>query len=102
MWLWYGFGKNYSSILRLARSVFWNGPLGVYEEPPFNEGSFSIAEVINSLDAFTVIGGGDAIAVLAMSGVGENISHISTGGGASLEFIEKESLPGIDILSQKN
>ncbi len=93
--------NKYASILRLAQSVFWNGPLGVYEEPPFNEGSFSIAEVINSLKAFTVVGGGDALAVLAMSGIGENISHISTGGGASLEFIEKGSLPGIDMLSQK-
>lgn len=93
--------NKYISVLQSAQSVFWNGPLGVYEEPPFNEGSFAIAEAINSLKAFSVVGGGDALAVVSLAGTGENLAHISTGGGASLKFIEQGSLPGIDVLSQK-
>ncbi|MEA2752384.1 MAG: phosphoglycerate kinase, partial [Myxococcales bacterium] len=83
-----------------AKSVFWNGPMGLFEKKAFSNGTFSVARALADSNAFTVIGGGDsALAVKeAGEGVAEKFSHISTGGGASLELIEGKKLPGIEVL----
>lgn len=83
-----------------AKSVFWNGPMGLFEKKPFSNGTFGVARALADSKAFTVIGGGDSAAAVkdAGEGVAEKFSHISTGGGASLELIEGKKLPGIEIL----
>lgn len=93
--------EKFSRFLKQASTVFWNGPLGVYECPPFNKGTQEIAKVMADLKATTIIGGGDSIAAVEETGVEDSISHISTGGGATLEYIEFGTLPGIDALSNK-
>lgn len=90
----------FSEIIAQSETIFWNGPVGVYEVPPFDQGSRAIAQCLaHHPSAITVVGGGDAAAVVALSGCAAQMSHVSTGGGASLEFIEKGSLPGIEVLS---
>ena len=81
--------------------VFWNGPMGVFEQKDFQAGTIAVCEAIKDLEgkAFSVIGGGDSAAAAKQLGYKENFSHVSTGGGASLEMIEKDGhLPGVDIL----
>lgn len=91
----------YSEKLRLAKTVFWNGPVGVFECPPFDRGTNALAKTIANLDATTVIGGGDTVSAIEKLGL-THFSHISTGGGASLEYIELNGeLPGITALSEK-
>lgn len=92
--------EKYSRELLKAKTVFWNGPMGVFECPPFAKGTEFLARAIGKLSAVTVVGGGDSVAALRAVGEAENISHLSTGGGASLEFIEKGSLVGIDALTE--
>ncbi len=84
-----------------AKTVVWNGPLGVCEQPRFRDGSRRIAELVATLKAVTVIGGGDTAACVQLLGLASRMSHISTGGGASLEFLEGKALPGIAILNDR-
>lgn len=85
----------YCSTIVSAGTVFWNGPMGVFEKTPFAAGTTRVAQCVADSAAFTVVGGGDSIAAIEQAGVGERISHISTGGGASLELLEGRELPGI-------
>jgi phosphoglycerate kinase len=89
---------RYCQQIAGARTVFWNGPMGVFERDLFAGGTLGIARCVANATAFTVVGGGDSLAAIDASGVGERIDHISTGGGASLEFLEGRALPGIAAL----
>ncbi len=91
----------FQNELKNAKTVFWNGPLGVFEMEKFSNGTNSIAKFLGELDAITVIGGGDSASAVRKAGVSDRMTHISTGGGASLEFLEKGTLPGIEVLEDK-
>jgi phosphoglycerate kinase len=86
------------AILARAKMVLWNGPMGLFENPAFAEGTLAVARAMASSPAFTVVGGGDSVAAIQQAGVADRIGHVSTGGGASLEFLEGRALPGITIL----
>jgi phosphoglycerate kinase len=93
--------KLFESRLEDARRVIWDGPLGIFEMGLFAEGTFAIAQVLAELDALTVVGGGDATAAVNRAGVGEKMTHVSTGGGAFLAFMEGRELPGIAVLEDR-
>lgn len=90
--------ERFRAAIAGARTVFWNGPLGMFEVPPFDAGTMAIAAAVADSNAVSVIGGGDSVAAIMRSGRAADISHISTGGGASLEFLEGEPLPGLVAL----
>ena len=90
--------QEYAKALEPCKTVLWNGPMGVFEQPAYAEGTFSIAHKLASLGATVIVGGGDSVSAVKKAGVAGSISHISTGGGASLEYVEFGTLPGIDIL----
>jgi phosphoglycerate kinase len=87
--------EAFSSTIRAARTVFWNGPMGVFEWPRFAEGTFALAHALAESGGYTVVGGGDSVRAVQEAGVAERVSWISTGGGASLELLEGKELPGV-------
>jgi phosphoglycerate kinase len=90
--------QNFGERLRRAKTVFWNGPMGLFENPAFSEGSFGVARAMADCPGFTVVGGGDSVAAVNQAGLAERYTHVSTGGGASLELIEGKKLPGVEVL----
>lgn len=94
--------EKYGGVLKDAKTIIWNGPVGVFEFDAFAKGSFAIAKLMAESDATTIVGGGDCVAAVQKSGYADKVSHISTGGGASLELMEGKELPGIAALSDKS
>jgi phosphoglycerate kinase len=92
---------EYSGIIRGAKTIIWNGPMGVFEKPPFDRGTVALAKAVAESGAISVVGGGDSEKAIKSAGVSDKISHISTGGGASLEFLSGIELPGVAALTDK-
>lgn len=96
--------QHFSNAIRDARTIIWNGPMGVFEEPPFDQGTIAIARAVAEAagrGAIVICGGGDSVAAVTQAGVADRITHISTGGGATLEFLAGKELPGVAALSDK-
>ena len=88
----------YADVIENSKLIIWNGPMGVFELEPFENGTKRVAEAMAETNGYTVIGGGDSAAAVEKFNVGEKMDHISTGGGASLEFMEGKDLPGVTAL----
>jgi len=93
--------KTYSELVASAKTVVWNGPMGVFEIPPFDEGTRSVAQAIADSSCVSIIGGGDSVAAIQKFGLADKVTHISTGGGASLELLEGRALPGLTSLTDR-
>ncbi len=93
--------KRYSQLISEAKTVIWNGPMGIFEMPPFDTGTFALAHAVAESNAVSVVGGGDSEKAIKAAGLADRISHVSTGGGASLEFLAGLELPGVAALSDK-
>ena len=96
---------HFANALRDARTIIWNGPMGVFEEPPFDQGTIGIARAVAEAadrGAIVIVGGGDSVAAVTRAGVADRITHISTGGGATLEFLAGKELPGVAALTDKS
>ena len=94
--------KSFCEVIPEYETIFWNGPLGIYEKKPFDKGTESIAKAIGFHKCTSIVGGGDSIAAIKKLGLKENFSHLSTGGGASIEFLEKGTLLGLDAIKKTN
>ena len=90
--------KLFQEALSECKTIIWNGPMGVFEFDNFAKGTFAVADALGSLDGITIIGGGDSVAAVEKAGLASKMSHISTGGGASLELLEGKVLPGVAAL----
>ena len=93
--------KLYADTVKTAKTVVWNGPMGCFEMPKFAAGTEAVAKALSETDAVTIIGGGDSAAAVNQLGYGDKMTHISTGGGASLEFLEGKELPGVAAANDK-
>ena len=93
--------RDFADAIGKARTIVWNGPMGVFEVDQFAEGTLAVARAVAASSAVSIVGGGDSVAAIAKAGVGSKISHISTGGGASLEFLSGLKLPGVEALPEK-
>jgi len=92
---------QFSKVIAGAKMIIWNGPMGVFEKPPFDRGTVALAKSVADSGAISVVGGGDSEKAIKAAGVASKISHVSTGGGASLEFLAGIDLPGVAALSEK-
>ena len=92
----------YADAVKSAKTVVWNGPMGVFENPILAKGTIAVAKALAETDATTIIGGGDSAAAVNILGYGDKMTHISTGGGASLEFLEGKELPGVAAANDKD
>jgi phosphoglycerate kinase len=95
--------ESYSNIIKEAKTIVWNGPMGVFEFEAFAQGTFAIAKALaeaTTNGAITIVGGGDSAAAISKMGFEKNVSHVSTGGGASLEYLEGKKLPGVEALER--
>ena len=96
--------KLYSDAIKSAKTVVWNGPMGCFEMEKFSKGTFGVCDAVAEVKAhggISIIGGGDSVAAVKKSGLADKMSHISTGGGASLEYLEGKELPGVAALNDK-
>ena len=93
--------KLYADAVKSAKTVVWNGPMGVFENPELAKGTIAVAKALAETDATTIIGGGDSAAAVNTLGFGDKMTHISTGGGASLEFLEGKEMPGVAAVNDK-
>lgn len=94
--------KTFGEYIEKAKTILWNGPVGVFEMPNFASGTFSIARKVADSSALSIIGGGDSVSAVIKAGVADKVTHMSTGGGASLEYIERRTLPGIEALTESD
>ena len=105
LWIGMDIGKEtcklYADAVRSAKTVVWNGPMGIFENPVLSAGTIAVAQALADSEAITIVGGGDSAAACEQLGFADKITHISTGGGASLEFLEGLELPGIACLQDK-
>jgi phosphoglycerate kinase len=95
---------EYEAVVRAAKTIIWNGPMGVFEMPPFDKGTMAIAQAVAAATAggaISVVGGGDSEKAVKTAGISDKITHVSTGGGASLEFLSGIALPGVVALTDK-